>query len=257
MTTSHATITQDAALLKDANVDLPIVWWGFMDRPNITHCQEEGLRVLSYFADSPWQPEVNFRMDNSLLDGRLVLWQAFQYNVSGWMYFMVNDYSDCCERFPWPADKIAGSCQTKWHPCCATCFPIDPDGADGQDGSGASRASWPLLDPGDWTMDSADTSPPDPSGAKAGTGIVGDAKLMYGGVDGRPLPSLRLLQLRDSAEDHAYLALYADAVGLPKALRSTALESVTRNLTARTESPGVLMAAREQLARAIERAAKA
>ena len=89
--------------------------------------------------------------------------------------------SDCCERFPWPADKIAGSCQTKWHPCCATCFPIDPDdGADRQDGSGASRASWPLLDPGDWTMDSADTSPPDPSGAKAGTGIVGDAKLMYG-----------------------------------------------------------------------------
>ena len=111
---------------------------------------------------------------------------------------------------------------------------------------------WPLLQPSDWTLDEPGTNPVDPNGGKGGSGVVGDAKLMYGGADGEPLPSLRLLQLRDSAEDHAYLTLYAEAVGLPAAQGSKALASVTHNLTARTQNVEVLMAARDRLAHAIE-----
>lgn len=83
-----------------------------------------------------------------------------------------------------------------------------------------------------------------------GQPIYGDGRLLYAGIDNRPIGSVRLAALRDGLEDYLYLRTLEKRLGPTQAAETIApvFESATRF----TRSPAVLSEARKRIADRVE-----
>ena len=188
------TPVQDAARIKNLNVDLmcPILDW--LKPANVSDCVEKGLDMWMYTSLEPWKPFLNFRVDNELWQSRLLLWQTAQLRMTGFLYWGLNF---------WKNPKAG-----------------DPKGATNKPLE-VSKLSSPFIDPKDWDLVSLKPGSLDPDKMNVGDGQLTYAGLLPGG-EVLPLASARLHAVRDGIEDYGYLAL----------LRAKAGDAAVANATA-------------------------
>mgnify|MGYP007061244566 CR=1 FL=1 len=51
---------------------------------NISACERAGKRMWMHIDAGPVQPYTNIRLDDLLLDARVLFWQVFQLNLTGY-----------------------------------------------------------------------------------------------------------------------------------------------------------------------------
>ena len=176
---------QDAARIKALNVDLmcPILDW--LKPDNVSDCVDKGLEMWMYTSLEPRQPFLNFRLDNSLWQSRLLFWQSAQLRMTGFLYWGLNYW---------------------YHPSVGapTHAPID---TDAMAGPFVPHSAWDLV----YTL-----------GGKPDPNNVGDGQLTYAGSGGTPLASTRLHAVRDGLEDFGYLELLRAVGGDAAVAKATA-----------------------------------
>lgn len=102
----------------------------------------------------------------------------------------------------------------------------------------------------DWSANTNRTLAWPARAAQWNTGMSGAGTLCYPDEQMRPMPSLRLINLRDGLEDWALLEMLS-----PRATRAAdpaMLQAVTRSLADYTADPAVLLKAREAVIQALE-----
>ena len=137
---------------------------------NLSALHQAGRGYWTYISCQPYNTYANVRLDNHLIDARLLLWQIFQVGSDAWLYWGLNQW----------------------------------EGFDGVTPINTTASDWdPRLDPKQWRPDY------NPSPRNNLNWIQGDGRLLYSGVGGEPLGSIRLENLRDSVEDYEMLSMLA------------------------------------------------
>ena len=178
-----------------------------------------------YVCCGPRKPYANFFIEYSAVDHRILFWQSWKYGAQGILYWGLNYWT-----------RLGKDVRVN--------VPTGPDDR------------WPRAP---WV--------PNPF-----AGVNGDGYSMYPGPDGEPLSSIRLEAMRDGMEDYEYLYLLdrlcSDLKALPVGQRQADVEtflreanallrvdaSIVESMEAYTQSPAALLAYRERVAAAIERA---
>jgi len=194
--------------------------------------QSSGDELWWYVSMWPRHPFANVFIDYPAIDHRILFWQSWKYGITGFLYYCIDLWSSNCRGRPSLDMEVAAL----------------PE-ADHQDAI-EEGARWPDVP---WNTY---TGP---------TGINGDGQLIYPGPGGGPLSSVRLECVRHGIEDYEMFAK------LEKELESARKRGVTgpileecesllgvptevcRDLTSYTQSPNLLLEARERLGDLIER----
>jgi hypothetical protein len=222
-------------------------------KANISEVQAAGGQVWTYISMQPYKPYPDWRLDNHIIDCRVLFWMVRAFGLDGLLHWGLNQWSGLSGMAPIP--KMRSDWPT-----------IGPSSATSQTGiqttvptldrrtpaAGAARTKeeeglergLPFLAVSQWN----------PASYGDGSGLnwlFGDGKLLYTGTNG-PIGSIRLANIRDGMEDYDYLAL-ASAV-------DAAATSAVNHRINDGERPYVvardaaaLAAAREELAQIIER----
>jgi len=184
-----------------------------------------GDEVWWYVCNVPNHPFPNFAIvEAPFIDGRVLPWLAWEYGVEGLLYHNLNNWFRQI-RF---------------------------NAMDAFFGRGPRRPT-PMPESLRW--------PRAPWVAQKTPGYNGDGMLMYPGPEGRPLSSVRLVNIRDGLEDYEYLWLLRQRVAqrknagreVPQQI-SKLLEipdEVAKDLRHYTVDPSAMLAHRRRLAEAI------
>ena len=220
-TTAH--LNQTAACIGKYNVDAlcPITsWLGSTPVKSNTSKLEAETTVWTYTSLQPYtkQGYNNLRLDNTLLQARLLGWDMWITNVTGYLYWGVNQWD-------------LGQAERN---TTITAPPIDA-------GSLASVK----LPYSEWNVATCPEYPTDSAYCKALTWLQGDGRLLYAGADG-PISSQRLAALRDGLEDAQYLAMATAKVG--RAAVQATISDVASSLTTHSASTSRTLEVRRALA---------
>jgi hypothetical protein len=186
--------------------------------------QQAGDTVWTYVACTPPHPFANYFIEYAALEQRLLGWQTWQEQCTGFLYYATN----------------------LWRPNYEVPSPPGPSPT----GGGEPVVRWPNV-------------PWNPRPAKDFQ-FNGDGLLIYPHPDGSLLSTIRLEAIRDGFEDYDYLCLLHDAAQALKAARkSPALarqaeacsrvpEDLSRSLTDYNHDPRVLLARRQVVGNVLE-----
>jgi hypothetical protein len=203
-TTAH--LNQTVACLDKFHVDAlcPLSsWLGRTPVKSNTSQLEAEKTIWTYTSLQPYtkQGYNNLRLDNTLLQARLLGWYMWITNVSGFLYWGVNQWN-------------LGYAHRN---TTITAPPIDA----------ASLVSV-KLPYSEWNVATCPEFPTDSSWCKKLSWLQGDGRLLYAGANG-PISSQRLAALRDGLEDAQYLTMAAAKVG--RAAVQAAIADVVTSLT--------------------------
>lgn len=197
-----------------------------------------GDEVWWYICCGPWHPYCNWFIDYPATDARVLFWQTFKYNVTGFLYY---------EVAMWRTNLITKP--------SADGTQIPPEDEEVRRAIAAGKR-WPDVPWNTFTF----------------SRYNGDGLLVYPGKNETPLPSLRLEVIRDGIEDYDLLCSLRDAraalMESPAAAKNRALISlagqllsvrptVVRDLTHYTLDPIVIAREREAVASALLRVQRA
>lgn len=135
--------------------------------------QAEGEELWWYVSMWPRHPFANLFVDYPALDHRILFWQTWKYGVTGFLYYCINLWSSNCVGEPSLERETAS-------------LP-DPTARRAIDRGGR----WPQVP---WNTYTGPTA------------TNGDGQLIYPGLDGGPLSSVRLECVRHGIEDYEMLA---------------------------------------------------
>ena len=191
-----------------------------------------GDQVWWYVCCVPAHPYANWFVDYPAIDPRILFWMNWKYHVTGFLYYAINNWESNRR-----ADELARERRAHSDPAVRQAI--------------KQGKRWPEVPWNTFTFDDYN----------------GDGQLIYPGPNGRPLSSIRLECIRDGIEDYEYMYLLdeltrrAEASGKPgarkeiaRARRLLAVDSrVVKSVADYTSDPRVLLAARREIAAAIER----
>ena len=219
-TTAH--INQTQASLAKLHVDSPCPvssWLGLLPIPYNINAIEQDHKLWMYTSLQPYTKNGynNLRLDNTLLQSRLLPWDAWLTNVTGYLYWGVNQ---------WNLGSGAKNASI-------TAPPIN---ASALDSLRLPFEEWNVATCGNPTVSSWCSSL---------SWLQGDGRLLYAGADG-PISSIRLAALRDGLEDAQYLAMAEGRVG--RAAVQTMIAEIASSLTKHTDSASKMLRVRRELA---------
>jgi para-nitrobenzyl esterase len=179
MTTAHMQAgtdgapEQDPTKIKAWHVDhmCPVLDW-IVPR-NMSSCLAQGQKMWFYTSCEPLLPAPNLRLDNPLLDARIIFWLAQSMAVDGFLYWGFN---------AWPEGPSLAPIDLSTSPLLL----------DVNQWSGATCRKCATCSGKCWAPNLEQ--------------IQGDGKLLYASTQG-PIGSIRLAAIRDGLEDAEYLAM--------------------------------------------------
>lgn len=198
--------------------------------------QAAGDEVWWYICCGPRHPYANWFIDYPAIDHRIVFWQTWQHDVTGFLYYAINR---------WVTNEVAESENP-------TVRPIDDPVWQAAIAAGKR---WPEVEWNTFTW----------------SDFNGDGHLIYPGPNGRPWSSVRFEIIRDGIEDYDYFHLLRQGVDRLKRRRNPAhsdliaesarvlriTDDLSPSLTKFTQDPRRVEAARELLGDQIERVMRA
>jgi hypothetical protein len=146
----------------------------------------KGDSVWWYLTDYPLSPYANFNLDSPGIDPRIIPWMNWKLNLKGLLYWSMNrEWRTNGGDQQYISDKLAKATDINW---------LTP----------TTRLNikkglrWPEIP---WVPIFISLSSRKPSQNNGG------GNLMYPGLDWKPLPSIRLKNLRDGMQDYEYFAI--------------------------------------------------
>lgn len=197
--------------------------------------QKAGDQVWTYVACTPPHPFANYFIEYAALEQRLLGWQTWQEQCTGFLYYATNLWRPNYEAASPPAPSPT---------------PAQTPGRGGEEKAAGGRLRWP-------------DKPFNPRPEKD-FAFNGDGLLIYPHPDGSLLSSVRLEAIGDGFEDYDYLCLLRDAA---QALKATGKHAelvkqaqaatvvppaVSVSLTEYNHEPAALLAQREKVAGLLE-----
>jgi len=193
---------------------------------------KKGDQVWWYVCCVPPHPFPNFFIDYPAIDPRIVFWMNWKYQVPGFLYYALNNWTTNREVAGLPGEH-------RPHP--------DPEAAQAiKDGK-----RWPEVSWNTYTFDDYN----------------GDGQLIYPGPNGVPFSSIRLECIRDGIEDYEYFCIledllakhstHADPAVTARAKEVLAVrDAVVKSPTEYTLDPHLLLSARAEIAELTEKLSK-
>jgi hypothetical protein len=85
---------ESANPINPAHVGLFDIWTPLSQqwRPEMRERQAAGDEVWAYVCCGPGKPYANLFLDYPATDPRVLMWQCYQHGVTGFLYYLVNDY---------------------------------------------------------------------------------------------------------------------------------------------------------------------
>ena len=227
----RATTEAPADPLKEC-VDIFIPLTSEYEKDTARTFQAIGDEVWWYVCLQPKHPYANFFVDYQGIDHRVLFWQTWKYNVTGFLYYATNLWRTNLATKP--TSNIVPFENAEY-------IEMLKEGK-----------RWPEVPWNSYTY----------------TRHNGDGHLFYPGPDGSPLPSIRLALIRDGIEDYEYHYLLRqrlkslvargkrDSDILDLTDRASKLlnvpSGILQNLTEYTNDPEIIMQQRRRIAETIE-----
>jgi len=213
-------------------VDIYVPLTSEYDRETCRTFQAIGDEIWWYVCLQPKHPYANFFVDYHGIDHRILFWQTWKYNVTGFLYYATNLWRTNLATKP-----------------TSNIVPFEnPEYIEMLE----AGKRWPEVPWNSYTY----------------TKHNGDGHLFYPGPEGDPLPSVRLALIRDGIEDYEYhyllreklKSLVAKRMRDPQILditdRASKLlkvpDEIVRSLTDYTEDPRLIIEQRRKIAETIE-----
>ena len=90
---------QVPAIIKELSIDYPCPIMSWLKLEDVRACQAAQIKMWSYLSLEPYQPLLNWRLDNRLYEPRLVFWQVAQLRLYGFLYCDLNAWTHRGRRY--------------------------------------------------------------------------------------------------------------------------------------------------------------
>lgn len=219
----------------DPYMDIWVPLTAHLDPMRAARQQKAGDEIWWYVCIGPQHPHANWFIDYPAIEPRILFWMTHKYHVTGFLYYYLNLWNSNMNATGGPGGAP----------------PIEDNPTWLENLKAGKR--WPEIEWNCFTFNHAN----------------GDGHLIYPGLDGQPISSIRFECIRDGIEDYEMLWLLDDLIGklrkvnnrvgrynvlLSECVQLSAVRPrVVRDLTHFTHDPQQLAAERGKVARQVMR----